>query len=279
MTTSKHLKLPFIQSAQAGKHITHNEAMAIVDTLAQLAVLDRDLAVPPSDPETGDRYIVATAPTGAWAGKAGQIAAFDGAVWMFHEPERGWLTYVIDEDGLLVWTGTTWMSTIGLAGAVPQLGINTAADPTNRLSLKSDAVLFSHDDATPGSGDMRLKLNKSAPANSAAVLWQTGFSGRAELGTAGDDKLHLKASADGSGWTVALVVDSLGRIAVGHDSPLVALDVAGPIRLKSYPVAGLPGASAAAGQLIYVSDEAGGAVVAFSDGVEWRRVTDRAVVG
>lgn len=32
------------------------------------------------------------------------------------------------------------------------------------------------------------------------------------------------------------------------------------------------------GGLIFVPDEAGGAIVAFSDGTNWRRVTDRAVV-
>ena len=32
------------------------------------------------------------------------------------------------------------------------------------------------------------------------------------------------------------------------------------------------------GELIYVSDETGGSVIAFSDGTDWRRVTDRAIV-
>jgi len=49
------------------------------------------------------------------------------------------------------------------------------------------------------------------------------------------------------------------------------------IQATSYTVATLPTAATAAG-LIYVSDEAGGAVLAFSDNVNWRRVTDRAVV-
>ena len=31
-------------------------------------------------------------------------------------------------------------------------------------------------------------------------------------------------------------------------------------------------------KLIYVSNEVGGAVIAFSDGTNWRRVTDRAIV-
>jgi len=51
----------------------------------------------------------------------------------------------------------------------------------------------------------------------------------------------------------------------------------GPAELESYTVAGVPAATTA-GQMIFVSDESGGAVPAFSDGTNWRRVTDRAVV-
>jgi hypothetical protein len=47
--------------------------------------------------------------------------------------------------------------------------------------------------------------------------------------------------------------------------------------LQSVTVAKLP-EPAPAGKMIFVSDEAGGAVVAFSDGSDWRRMTDRAVV-
>ena len=48
--------------------------------------------------------------------------------------------------------------------------------------------------------------------------------------------------------------------------------------LPTYTVAGVPAAAGHARGLIYVSNEAGGAVVAFSDGTNWRRVTDRAIV-
>jgi hypothetical protein len=53
-------------------------------------------------------------------------------------------------------------------------------------------------------------------------------------------------------------------------------DTFGPTS-DSYVVANLPDASVA-GQMIYVSDETGGAVMAFSDGSNWRRITDRAIV-
>jgi hypothetical protein len=52
-----------------------------------------------------------------------------------------------------------------------------------------------------------------------------------------------------------------------------------PAKVPNTTVAGLPSAAnAGAGAIIYVSNETGGATLAFSDGTNWRRVTDRAVV-
>lgn len=55
----------------------------------------------------------------------------------------------------------------------------------------------------------------------------------------------------------------------------------GPLPLAEYAkaslVTDLP-ASAHRGAWIYVTDEVGGAVPAFSDGTNWRRCTDRAIV-
>lgn len=51
-----------------------------------------------------------------------------------------------------------------------------------------------------------------------------------------------------------------------------------PLKLKSYTVAGLPTASLYTGALVYVSNETGGAIPAFSDGTNWRRTSDRAIV-
>lgn len=48
--------------------------------------------------------------------------------------------------------------------------------------------------------------------------------------------------------------------------------------MPEYTVATVPDAANAPRSWIYVSDEAGGAVPAFSDGTDWRRVTDRAVI-
>lgn len=46
--------------------------------------------------------------------------------------------------------------------------------------------------------------------------------------------------------------------------------------LPRYTVATLPPGKT--GQFVYVSDETGGAIPAFFDGTDWRRVSDRAIV-
>ena len=47
---------------------------------------------------------------------------------------------------------------------------------------------------------------------------------------------------------------------------------------KSYTVATLPSAATYPRGVIYVSNETGGATLAFSDSTNWRRVQDRAIV-
>ena len=80
MDHTPELSLPYLMAAQSQKHVTYNEAMRALDALVQQMALDKDLATPPGSPANGDRYIVAASPTGAWAGQAGMLAAYqDGA--------------------------------------------------------------------------------------------------------------------------------------------------------------------------------------------------------
>jgi hypothetical protein len=207
-----NLLLPYLAAAQAQKHVTHNEALRALDALVHLTVLDRDLATPPTSPTDGARYIIATAPTGAWAGAGGKIAAWQDGAWAIYDPREGWLAWVADEDVLVAWTGTAWALATSGSGSVnptPLVGVNATADTTNRLSVASPAALFNH----AGAGH-QLKINKAAVANTASVLFQTNFSGRAEMGLAGDDNYRFKVSTDGTTWRDALTIDAAtGRVA------------------------------------------------------------------
>jgi len=218
-----NLELPFILPSQAQKHVTHNEALRRLDAVVHLAVAGRDLASPPAEPEDGERHIVAADAAGEWTGHTGQIAAFQDGAWTFYPPGEGWIAWVAGEETALVFDGSAWAGFTGLKSVnpTPLVGVNATADAINRLAVKSDAVLLSHDDATPGTGDMRLKLNKASAGGTASLLYQTGWSGRAEFGLAGDDDFHLKISADGAAWREALVVDrATGEVSLPATPPI-----------------------------------------------------------
>ena len=198
------LSLPYIQPSQAQKHVTHNEALRSLDVITQPAVTSRSLTTPPGSPGLGDRYIVAAGATGDWAGRDGDIAWWDESLWAFVTPLPGWRAHVVSEARDVIFdAGAGWLDSDNFAFSATQMGINTSADSTNRLSVSAPATLFNHQ----GAGH-QVKLNKATAGDTASLLYQTGFSGRAELGLAGDDNLHFKVSADGTSWTEALVVDA-----------------------------------------------------------------------
>lgn len=186
-----------------------NDALVRLDALVDLYILDRDLDVPPGSPADGDAYIVATSPTGAWAGQAGNVAyCIDGA-WRFYVPVKGLIAYVADEQKMLVFTAGGWVDLVSVLALqnLSKLGILTSADNTNRLAVKSDAILFSHDDVTPGTGDLRVTLNKSAAGKDAGFIFQDAFSTRALFGLLGDDDFTVKVTPDGSVFHIGFTVD------------------------------------------------------------------------
>jgi hypothetical protein len=85
----------------------------------------------------------------------------------------------------------------------------------------------------------------------------------------------------GSITNTANITIDYGRVSEAGTVPAIGdfeylVDTFGPTG-DSFTVSSLPSA-AQPGQMIYVSDETAGSVMAFSDGSNWRRITDRAIV-
>jgi hypothetical protein len=200
--TSPILALPYILPSQAQKHVTHNEALRQLDAIVQLVVISAQLSEPPVNPAAGDRYIVGPAATGDWAGQEGSIAVADLSGWLFHGAQAGWRADDLATGHQIRFDGAVWVPVIPTLETVPKLGVATEADATNRLAVSAPATLLTHDGA-----DHRLKINKAQPANTASLLFQTGWSGRAEMGTTGTEDFGIKVSANGSDFKQALVLD------------------------------------------------------------------------
>jgi hypothetical protein len=209
------LSLPLILPAQAQKHITHNEALRLLDVMVQLAVLNRNLSAAPALPSVGDRHIVAAGAVGAWAGQVGKVALYASTGWQFFAPLPGWQAHVLAEAVTVVYAGSSWVAPNAAASA-PIFGVNTTADVVNRLSVQAAATLLNHD----GAGH-QLKLNKAAAGDTGSLLFQTGFSGRAEMGLAGSDAFSIKVSADGTTFNEVLSADpATGRMTVAKPAIL-----------------------------------------------------------
>ncbi len=215
MSDTIHLGLPYLAAAQAQKHVTHNEALSLLDGLVQGAVKSRVLATPPATPSDGDRYLVATTATGAWTGQEGTLALRMDGAWRFLTPHEGWTLWIDNEDVLVAFDGSTW-SSAGVPSELQNLallGVNATADAANKLSVASAATLFNH----VGNGH-QIKLNKNATADTASFLFQTSFSGRAEFGTTGDDDFHVKVSNDGTAFYEALVVAAASGVVTAKNT-------------------------------------------------------------
>ena len=136
-----HLLLPYILAAQAQKHVTHNEALRLLDAMVQLSVLDRDLTVPPAPPADGDRYIVASGGTGLWAGWDLNVTTWVDGVWMRLVPRPGWLAWIADEATFFVWNGSAWQS-VGVPQDVSDaiFSLVNDADPTKKALFSLSGI-------------------------------------------------------------------------------------------------------------------------------------------
>lgn len=161
-----------------------------------------------------------------------------------------------DGSSFVTESGNTARTSLGLGtGDSPQftaVNIGDAADTT--ITRASAGVI-----AVEG---VNVALNSTTSTHTAQQI---------ELGHASDTTLS-RASAG----VLLLEGETVPTVSRAQTWTLAQTFAVPPV-IPSYTVAGVPSASPAA-QVAYISNESGGAVLAFSDGTNWRRVTDRAVI-
>jgi hypothetical protein len=210
MPLSSRLELPYLEPAQAQKHVTHNEALRDLDMLVQMSVDGFDENTPPALPTAGQIFALGAAPTGDWAGQANMLALREEAGWHFVAPRAGWGATLTGSTDLRIWTGTAWTSVSGQTQNLDGLGVNTSSDPTNRLAVSAAATLLTHEGS-----DHRLTINKATDTDTGSLVFQSGWTGHAEMGLAGGTGFSIKVSPDGSTWTDALSLDASGQGVTG----------------------------------------------------------------
>ncbi|MEM0985415.1 MAG: DUF2793 domain-containing protein [Pseudomonadota bacterium] len=149
MSQSDLLNLPYILPGQSQKHVIHNEAIRRLDAMVHLAVVSRTTAVLPQTANAGDRYIVPADAGSTWPGNPFDVVAWQDGAWEHFTPRPGWLSWVMDEAQLFVWTGTDWQSVSAAASSGP----SSPEAPTLSLMQNSTAPDAFTVEWTSGSGD------------------------------------------------------------------------------------------------------------------------------
>ncbi len=117
-----------IAASQAQKEVTHNTALRQLEGRL-FRVIDQDVGTTPSSPSNGDTYIVDQL-GGAWSTAiVDDIAHFFGGAWNFYAPFEGLKVWVNDEDILVVYDGSNWITVTATSGTwTPTLGFATPGD-------------------------------------------------------------------------------------------------------------------------------------------------------
>lgn len=113
MSNTANIGLPLVQAAQAQKHVTVNEALAILDGVACLTLKSATTATPPAAPAAGETYFVPSGGVNGWSGQDGSLAIFCNGGWLFVSPKVGWRGWIEDAGTEAVFDATGWR-----AGAV-----------------------------------------------------------------------------------------------------------------------------------------------------------------
>lgn len=172
MPNTAKLGIPLFQN-NAANQVLGNDGFALLNQLVQAGAVDKDLATPPGSPSNEALYIVAASPTGAWSGKAGQLAYWLSTTnaWQFVVPREGMLVHVNDEDVFYKYDGSAWaiFSASGMANPMTTAGdliVGGASGAPTRLPKGTDGQVLTMVSgaeawAPPGSGGLSLS-SKSA---------------------------------------------------------------------------------------------------------------------
>lgn len=101
------LGLSELAESQAGKYLTHNEALRQLEAIL-VRVLSRDNSGPPASPSAGDVYIVDVA-SGDWStATVDDIAHYYSSAWHFYTPIEGLSVWCVADNLRVYYDGTDW---------------------------------------------------------------------------------------------------------------------------------------------------------------------------
>lgn len=134
MTQTPHFALPYLHPTQAGKEVTHNESLLLIDALLhQRAEGIGGDPVNLSAPQDGQMWVVAQNATGDWAGKDAALALRTQSQWRFITPVAGQMVWLNSHNYWLRFDGSAWQ----LPPLSPAIAASASEDTGARNALSA----------------------------------------------------------------------------------------------------------------------------------------------
>ena len=188
--------------------------------------------------------------------------------------------------GILSVTGNIQGGNLRTAGLISATGNITGGNILGNGAGLSGINVFSNVTVTGGNSAVADSISDTLTftAGDGITIVVDSATDTITFGVQTGSEIFVDGADFGTVTEPVTLSDDLGLVtdAVTQEADLGTLVTSGLIYpdqfvLPSYTVSTLPAATPA-GQMAYVTNESGGAVPAFADGTNWRRVTDRAIV-
>lgn len=150
--TTGNLGLPLVQSAQAQKHVTVNEALARLDGLVMPRLSSIGATLPPPAPAPGEVHATGSGAANEWFGHDGELAIFTSGGWVFAGPLAGWRGWDVVAGREVLFDGGGWVAgqvagaPSGAATRIEVLefdhAIGTGATSTTTQAIPSHAMVL-----------------------------------------------------------------------------------------------------------------------------------------
>ena len=208
--TSSNLKLPFILPSQAQKHVTHNEALQILDALVQLTPISSSRSVPPASAQEADIYIIANSATGVWSGHDHEIAVYRAKSWQFYPLRVGWRAYIPAQNMQIVYTGKNWiLDEPTKLQNLTLFGLNAKATAAVPVHVRANTAVWSaKSSGDGGTGSMVQVLERESIKDDLGFMLKTDGICTAVLGQFGSNRFRVSVSVDGKSFLEALSVNT-----------------------------------------------------------------------
>ena len=161
------------------------------------------------------------------------------------------------------------------AGAVDEFNIVGGTDISTSITGSTLTINYtgSGGAGTPGGNNTEVQFN-----NSGSFGGDSDFTYNSTTNTLQVENLVASSIAPPNSLVGTYSITSPTTITLNAASGAGEVKSEVPFKLVSKTVTQLGSLSASAGTMVYCTDETGGAIPAFYDGANWRRVSDRAIV-